>query len=239
MTQLPVNWLTEGLLDFEYKKYILLDYLQHVSLHFDERKLYPVLADLVLHYNNLLTIKKFKTFATNTFPKKISRIDFENFRVEFGKMIADESYMQEVESIIDYSIPLMQKHLEDGKEIYQEVEEDLTIFPVGIVSLNKDEGYLMLSKKALKETCVYGYQITIFENANEKFRGIKTEFIGNYAHSFSNTFEEIKFQLIKEFQHLPNPAAYAVETRTDYPLRETLLPVAKRSLVRYLYSQGN
>ena len=132
----------------------------------------------------------------------------------------------------------MQKHLEEGKEIYQEVEEDLTIFPVGIVSLNKDEGYLMLSKKTSKETCVYGYLITIFESANEKYRGIKTEFIGNYAHSFSNTFEEIKFQLIKEFQHLPNPAAYVAETKTDYPLNETLLPVAKRSLVRYLYTQG-
>lgn len=56
---------------------------------------------------------------------------------------------------LSLTIPfLMQRHLEEGKEIYQEVEEDLTIFPVGIVSLNKDEGYLMLSKK-LRRRPVY------------------------------------------------------------------------------------
>lgn len=237
MKQLHLNWLTEGRLDFEYKKYILLDYLQQVSIDFDERRLYPVLADLILHYNNLLTIKKNKSFVSNAFPKKISRVDLDQFRFEFEKMIVDEAYMEEVEAIIDFSIPLMERHVEEGKEIYQEVEDDLKIFPVGIVSLNKEEGYMMLSKTMSKETRVYSYAITIFENASEKFRGIKTEFIGNYERSFSNTFEEIKFQLIKEFQHLPNPAAYVVESTSSYPLKETLLPVAKRSLVRYLHSQ--
>lgn len=235
MKQLNPNWLTEGLLDFEYKKYILLAYLQEVSCDFDEKKLYPVLSDLVMHYNNLVTIRKNKTYVSNFFPKQISKPDLENFRIEFERLIADEEYMEEVTAILDFSIPLMHRHLEDGKEIYQEVEEDLRIFPVGIVSINPEAGYMMLSKNRSAETCVYSYLITIFENATEKFRGIKTEFIGNYSRSFSNTFEEIKFQLIKDFKHLPNPAVYVVESKTEYPLNETLLPVAKRSLVRYLY----
>ncbi|MEO6165909.1 MAG: hypothetical protein ABIO46_09905 [Chitinophagales bacterium] len=234
MKQLNTNWLTEGLVDFEYKKYILLAYLQEVSFDFDEKKLYPVLSDLVMHYNNLITIKKNKTYVSNLFPKQISKMDLENFRIEFERLIADEDYMEDVAAIIDFSIPRMQRHLENGKEIYQEVEEDLKIFPVGIVSINPEAGYMMLSKNRSTETGVYSYLITIFENATEKFRGIKTEFIGNYSRSFSNTFEEIKFQLIKEFKHLPNPAAYVVESKSEYPLNETLLPVAKRSLVRYI-----
>lgn len=31
MKTLNHNWLTEGLIDFEYKKYILLSYLQEVN----------------------------------------------------------------------------------------------------------------------------------------------------------------------------------------------------------------
>jgi hypothetical protein len=156
--------------------------------------------------------------------------------VEFEKLIADEEYMEEVEAIIDFAIPRIHHHLEEGKEIYQEVEEALNIFPVGIVSLNPESGYMMLAKAQSKETCVYGYTITIFENATEKFRGIKTQFIGNYSRSFSHTFEEIKFRLIKEFRNLPNPATYVVESKSEYPLNETLLPIAKRSLVRYIYN---
>lgn len=238
MKALNPNWLTEGWVDFEYKKYILMAYLQQVSFDFDEKKLYPVLADLVMHYNNLITIKKNKTYVSNFFPKQISKVDLENFKIQFEKLMADEQYMEEVEAIIDFSIPLMERHLEEGKEIYQQVEEHLRIFPVGIVSINPEAGYMMLAKNTLSDTSVYSYLITIFENANEKFRGIKTEFIGNYSRSFSNTFEEIKFQLIKEFRHVPNPAVYVVESKMEYPLNETLLPIAKRSLVRYLYQSN-
>jgi hypothetical protein len=238
MKQLNPNWLTEGWVDFEYKKYILLAYLQAVSHDFDEKKLYPVLSDLVMHYNNLVTIKKNKTFVSGMFPRHISKIDLENFRIEFEKLVADGEYMEEVEAIIDFSIPKMQRHLEEGKEIYQEVEEDLTIFPVGIVTLNPEAGYMMLTKSHSRETRVYSYVITIFENAAEKYRGIRTDFIGTYSRTISNTFEEIKFQLIREHSYSPHPAAFVIEAGREYPLAETLLPVAKRSLVRYIYSSN-
>ena len=235
MNQLNPDWLTEGHIDFEYKKYILLAYLQSVSKSFDDKKLYPFLADLLLHYNNLVTIRKNKSFVSNLFPKEISKVDLENFTLEYEKMLMDESYMEEVEAILDFAIPQLYSSVEEGKEIYQDVEENLSIFPIGIVSLNPESGYMMLTKSSSKEMRVYGYQITIFESASEKYRGIKTDFIGEYLRSFSNTFEEVKFQLMKQFRNSGNHAAYAVEARFDFPLNETLLPVAKRSLVRYLY----
>ena len=96
----------------------------------------------------------------------------------------------------------------------------------------------MLAKSKSKETKVYSYQITIFESASEKYRGIKTNFIGEYLRTFSNTFEEIKFQLIKQFRHSSNHAAFAIEAKNEFPLNETLLPIAKRSLVRYIFSSA-
>jgi hypothetical protein len=33
---------------------------------------------------------------------------------------------------------------------------------------------------------------------------------------------------------MPNPAVYSIETELKFPVDETLLPVAKRSLVRYI-----
>ena len=236
MNQLKADWLTEGLIDFEYKKYILLSYLQDVSKNFDEKKLYPVLNDMVFHYNNLILIRKNKMFVSNSFPKQISKLDFENFKVHFEQMMLDEEYMEEVEAVIDFALPQLHVHLKEGKEIYQEVEEAIKIFPVGILSLNPESGFIMLSNNGSKEMRAYDYEITIFENANENFRGIKTNFIGNYTRSISNTLEAIKFQLMKEFGSTNNPSTFAIESQHDYPLNETLLPVAKRSLVRFIYS---
>jgi hypothetical protein len=49
-----------------------------------------------------------------------------------------------------------------------------------------------------------------------------------------NTYESIKTELIRHRNTLPNPAVYAIESGLTYPIEETLLPIAKRSLVRYI-----
>ena len=38
MNKLGMNWFTEGRVDFEYKKYVLLAYLQQVHQSFEENK---------------------------------------------------------------------------------------------------------------------------------------------------------------------------------------------------------
>ena len=53
-------------------------------------------------------------------------------------------------------------------------------------------------------------------------------------HYAANTFENIKTELVRSRTQLPNPATYAIEVNVPLPVEETLLPVAKRSLVRYI-----
>lgn len=236
MKKLNPNWITEGLIDYEYKKYILLAYLQEVNQQFNEQKLYPFLSDLIFHYKNLLGIKKNKEVATNSFPKKMTKMDLEKFKFHYEKMIGDDKYMNEIENILEFAIPKMNQQLVDGKELYEFVENKLEIFPVGIVPLNVEIGYMLLRDGEKRNTRVYEFQITIFENQNEKFRGIKTDFLCTYQVSITNTFEKIKSDLIFKNRSIPNPATYAIESKIEFPLEETLLPIAKRRLVRYISS---
>ena len=60
------------------------------------------------------------------------------------------------------------------------------------------------------------------------------QFIDTYEQSLVNTPEAIKLSLIRRNQFLPNPAVYYVYTDIAFPLEQTLLPVAKRSLVKYI-----
>jgi len=74
--------------------------------------------------------------------------------------------------------------------------------------------------------------VTIFDNSNEKMRGIHTHHISTAERSFSNTYEQIKLKLIRQFSDLPNPATYLVVSKLKFPIAQTLMPVAKRLLIK-------
>jgi hypothetical protein len=100
------------------------------------------------------------------------------------------------------------------------------------VPINTSEGYLFINTNPKKDTQVYEYAVTMFENAYENYKGIRTQFITTYKTSTSNTFENIKLDLIKHYKKLPNPATYGIKAQLDFPLHETILPIAKRVLVK-------
>ena len=67
MVQLSETWFVEGNIDFESKKYTILAYLQRVNSYFKENKLYPQLADIIFHYNNIIAFKSNKKFLQQQF----------------------------------------------------------------------------------------------------------------------------------------------------------------------------
>jgi len=238
MNTLPINWLTEGLLDFEYKKYMLLAYLQAARAEFGNHRLYPVFSDLIMHYRNLLQVKEHKRLVYEQFPKRISRADFEKLELVYEKIIEDDETMQQIEEIIQYAAPLFGETLEEGKELYDLIERNIEISPVGITPIYRDEGYLFLSAFPGKETQVYLYRITVFNNTYEQYRGILTTHLQTVRNGLSMTHESLKIKLIKERQELPNPATFMVVSKLPVPLEPSLLPIAKRSLVKYVASMA-
>ncbi len=234
MKQLSETWFTEGYIDFELKKYTLLAYLQQINKYFTESKLYPQLSDLVFHYNNIVAFRENKKYLQEHFPKKLTGIQIEKLQVLYEQMIEDNELMQELEEIINYSAGEMKTTISNGAEIYEFVEENLTITPVGLVPIDIQEGYFFLSAGNTRETRVYHYRLSIFEKHNENFRSMKTSFVDLLHRSMVNTYENLKYDLIKKSKNLPNPAVYSIETGLSFPVEETLLPVAKRSLVKYI-----
>jgi hypothetical protein len=237
MKMLDPDWLTKGLIDFEYKKYLILGYLQSVKETFGERKLYPPLSDLFIHYRNLVQIQQNKQFLKGNFPKELSKADFERIELIYKDLIEDDKLMNEIEDILSFAIPEFQKGLEEGKEIYDNVDKSLQIEPVGLEPLYTDSGYMMLIQPPDRSTHVYQYDITIFHHADEKFRGIHTKLVEEYSQSITNNFQSMKLGLIKKYPELPNPATYVISTHLGYPEKETVLPVAQLALVRYLSSK--
>lgn len=234
MKTLSETWFAEGYIDFELKKYTLLAYLQEVNRYFDENKLYPQLSDVIFHYNNLCAFRENKQILQQFFPKQLSKIDQERLQLLYEQMIEDDDLMKQLEDIIQYAITRIGPTIKSGTSIYEFVEDKLSITPIGLIPLDNKEGYLFLSNGMSRTTLVYQYRLSIFEKHDEKYRAIKTEFIETQRRTIVHTYEQMKSELLRSRSMLPNPAVYCIETSLTYPLEETLLPVAKRRLVRYI-----
>ncbi len=234
MKTLSETWFAEGYIDFELKRYTLLAYLQEVNKYFHQQKLYPQLADLIFHYNNLVSFRENKKYLQEKFPKQLTEINLEQLELLYERMISDNELMEELENIINYSAKKMKSAITSGAEIYESVEVSLKIAPVGLIPLETNEGYMFLMNASQHQTFVYYYRITMFEKHDEKYRGIKTDFIDSWHKNLVNTYGNIKSELIRNRKALPNPAVYSIETGINYPFEETLLPIAKRCLVRYI-----
>lgn len=234
MDSLNRNWLTEGLIDFEYKKYVLLAYLKRVRESFNEKKLYPSMSDLLFHYRNLMSVKENKKLLHENFPKRISKTDFDKLQIVYEEIVKDDIVMKEIEDIISFAIPKIQTHLEEGKGLYEDIEDKITISPVGLASLDCQAGFMFIYVHNQSETLIYEYQVTIFETPEERYRGIHTNFLQAATKNIGNTFESIKVELLRKYKNIRNPATYLIDSKFSYPFHETLLPIAKRLLIKQI-----
>jgi hypothetical protein len=234
MDKLKDNWLTEGLLDFEYKRYILLAYLKHVRASFGRTELYPFLSDLVAHYSNLKALRESKSLISDAFPKEVNRESLQRLEVTYKSLVEDDAVMKELVSIIEFALPELRSSLDEGAQIYEYVESKCDISAVGLTSLYANEGYLFISQPPEKETDVYRYQVTIYDQQHEILRGIHLKYVRTTRKSLANSYENIKLELIREFSELPNPAAYVIISKLKFPYTETLVPIAKRLLIKHI-----
>ena len=232
MDSLKHDWLTEGLIDYEYKKYILLAYLKDVSRRFNQSQLYPFMSDLIFHYRNLIKVKESKKLMYDNFPESLTKADFNKLRLTYDKIVNDDEVMKQIEEIISFAIPKMKGMLEEGKELFEFVEENIALEPVGVSPIYSDEGYLLINQDASSDVSIFRYQMTFFEHAEEKYRSMTTEFLMTEIKGINKTYENIKVDLTKRFTELPNPATFLAASKLKFPLNETVLPVAKRMLVR-------
>ena len=231
MSTLKNNWLTEDHIDFEYKKYMVLGYMQDIKSHYDRSELYPTLAEVIEHYKNLKQIKDNANNIKKSFNKDLSGIDWEKMELIHKQENISDDLFKELELIIDFSMPLFVEKINAGKEIYDTVEHNLSISTVGITPLRKEEGYLIINTTDHTEAHVYQYGFSVIKDVRESVRQLYTEYVSTYTYTIVNTFEKIKQDLISTRKDLPNPAVYVIKNNVKIPFTETLLPVAKRFFV--------
>jgi len=234
--KLSASWISEGWMDFEYKKYILLAYLKYVKEHFDGSRLYPPLAELAEHYENLVVLRDNTRKLEGSFPKDIQGINWKRLELTYERLASDNQAIAVISEIVEFAIPEMHSLILEGKELYDWAEHQMNMEKIGLEPLYKDEGYLLLHPESGSDVFVYRYRMSLIERYNEKFRALNTEYVETSRRDMVNSFENMKHSLIRRFRDLPNPAAFLIRSRFHLPLGETFLPIARRMLMKELGS---
>ncbi|HEY1038655.1 MAG TPA: hypothetical protein VGF30_04580, partial [Bacteroidia bacterium] len=154
-----------------------------------------------------------------------------SWKLTYTDIAQDDELINCLNEIINYTLPLFAENIQEGKTIYDLVEEHLKISAIGISPLKTDEGYLFLHCEKEKDVHVYQYAVSIYQSNEERYRSISTNYVSDYSYSISSTYEKMKRDLIEKNKELPNPAVYALNCSLSVPLQETFLPIAKRYFV--------
>lgn len=237
MTQLDLELFTKAGTDVEAGQYRILAALHTTTQNLRHSKLYPDLANVVELTNMLETIvrlgEQFRTHA----PRTLKGVDLEKNALIFDTVAADSESIEKMFALITWALPHLKALKEEGAAMYDFVNEHMKIGEVGIVPLYRDEGYVLIPEHRVQLFHVLRYELSLFTAEDEQYRAMRTVEIDTLNEdTVLRAPEDVKLELVTVNKELPNPATFICDTDLDFSFEATILPVAKRKLMRYLVS---
>jgi len=221
--------------DLEAAQYRVLSGLQEARRAFSGNIIYPHLRTLIDLHNALqVVIDNLDQMRTAT-PRKLKEIDLVQQALVYETMEMGSKELAFVEELIQWAIPHVRSAIDEGRTIFEFVDENLSLEEVGIIPSYVQEGYFIVPDRQGRKVHIMQYSLSIFTRAEERYRSLRTSTVKSISHGqVDPSPQSIKLQLLEEHRELPNPATYLVDTFLEFPYQETLLPVAKRKLLRHL-----
>lgn len=239
MSTWNLDLFTSAIHDFERAQYQILSNLQTVRRDYSNNRIYPHLGDLIALHGTLQTIMDRSEHLRDALPGTIKSVDLEAREVIYEKTELDSDQMQAVEELIQWAMPHVKAAIDEGKTIFEFVEDHLHMEEVGIVPSYVQEGYLFVPDRETSQLHVLRYNLSIFASSEERFRSLRTSHVKSIPQrEVRYAPQTLKLSLMEELRDLPNPATYYFDSEIEFPYESTVLPVAKRKLMRYLFAHG-
>tara|TARA_B100001059_G_scaffold235802_1_gene282883 strand:- start:1542 stop:1919 length:378 start_codon:yes stop_codon:yes gene_type:complete len=118
MELLKLTWWMDDPIDYEYKQYILLDYLQKIESHFINRDFSPYL----LHTEKLYEEMAINLDFIDTFENEMTanNVIFSPDGVEWEDVeLPTIKELEEMKQILKFSVPLIKTKVKIGKELWK------------------------------------------------------------------------------------------------------------------------
>jgi len=238
MQPLTLELFTGAVDDVERTQYQIRAGLQEAESAFERREVYPYLGRLVKLHGALVTVLERTDDFRSPDTGRISGIDWEEKSITYEWPELEGTEMTIVEDLIRWALPKIRSTIEEGRAVYDRVEENTELETVGIFPSYIQEGYLMVPDRSNEILHVLRYEFSTLHEEGETHRALRTVHCKSVEEEGVDVApSSIKLDLLEERRDLPKPATYFSRTDLEVPYEETLLPVVKRRLIRRLATE--
>ena len=237
MAALDLGMFTNGATDPEGTNFEVRAALNTSTANFRKNRLYPGLAELVEIATTLEAILNNRNMYTSRLPRKLTGVDLEKKTLTFESVPASPEMVEQLFLLIEQLLPLIKTATDEGIAMFDFIIQNLTADIVGILPVYRDEGYALIPDQRSNLIHVLRYEMSLYTSEGDNYRALKTyELEPREMVVGKDAPEDIKLALVNEHREMPNPATYYLATDLDFPFEETILPIAKRKLMRLLVS---
>lgn len=227
--KLNPDWMFRDPIDFEYNKFILLDYLQKCSERFYDLKLYPDFIELSLHLTNIHSLYKEKKLLYTD--KKFRSCDDEILLKELTpkktKKLTDEE-TDELTKTIQYSGDKLFGAFNLGKSIWTIAYDNIHIDWRNVDSdLSSDYGFFYKLDEYDNRIIVWQYIKESNLKSSNKFSVLE---IYSGPLFDDSLLDVILTKNTLNLINLDNIPMFEVTCQQSFPIDETLVPMVKRKI---------
>ena len=236
MKKLNLEFFISATDDIEKCEYQFLAALKYYSEQFKNYKVYPTLSELI-EISEIL----FLIINDNSTLEKVVQQMIQNTAVvkKENDLEYDSSFEDNIDIVLDFinwAYPQIQDVISEGKAVYSFVKQNINIEEIGKILVDNNEGYFFIINHVNNDFQIYRYESPlILTEAN--FSSLMKIYL---MHSLSEinllneSIDSIKQKLISVYTDLSDPAIFKIECNLDFPFEETILPIAKRRLMKKL-----
>jgi hypothetical protein len=232
MAKLSKQWFFEPVFDFEYKTYELQAYLRDLKTHFSQSMFYPYLTDLHGHMDDVRRYKEGIEKLESSLRRDLKEIDLRKMRFVRQPLPDDAGVIDELGQIVDYAQQHLSYTYQKGVADLNKTSEEVHISPLGLIARSNSSGFLFFRKP--RQTRIYSYKLRMVRRAvaDQAYMDVQTSYLEEIRTGMLTNFNEVKWRLIKNSGSESSLNAYLIETNTEIPQYETLLPLAKQYLIK-------
>ena len=220
--------------DPEAAEYRLRAELQAARRAFRTSRIYPHLAELVRLRRALRAVLDHAD-GLRARPGRVTGVDWEKEEVTFAPSEWPADRAAHVEDLARWALPHVEDAIGEGQAVYDFVEATTRVSAVGIVPAYVDEGYLLVPQAAAGGAAFAAlrYACGILTAPDARYRSLRTAVVA-LPDGLAADPVAWKHALAAAHTDLPNPATYLLDAEIGFPIRETVMPVAKRKLLRLI-----